>query len=49
MSYYQQIKREYILDEEESRQIAAGISEGRTPQELAMSGLTAAVDPKVLN
>jgi len=44
-----EIKREYILDEEESRLIASGISEGRTPQELAMNGLTAAVDPKVLN
>ena len=43
-----QIKREAILEDMESAQIAAAISEGRSPQELANNGLTSALGPKVL-
>jgi len=45
---YLQVRREAALEDMESAQIAAGLQEGKTPQELAMSGLTNAVDPKVL-
>lgn len=38
-----------MLDEIESSQIASGLQQGKTPQELAMSGLAGAVDPKVLS
>lgn len=44
-----QVKRESILEDLEQIQIGKHLAEGRTPQELAMEGLTAAVEPKVLN
>lgn len=37
-----------MMEEAERAQIAQGLADGKTPQELAMQGLTAAVDPKVL-
>jgi hypothetical protein len=36
------------LEELEKLQINAALAEGKTPQELANMGLTAAVEPKVL-
>jgi hypothetical protein len=44
-----EVKRESQLEELEAAQIASALQEGRTPQELAMSGLTSAVEPAVLN
>ena len=44
-----QIKREAMLEELEKAQIDVALDQGRTPKELAMEGLTSAVDPKVLN
>ena len=37
-----------MVEELERMQIGAALQEGKTPQELAMSGLTAAVEPAVL-
>ncbi len=48
MTIYIQVKREGQLEELERAQIAAGLQEGRTPQELAMNGLQAATEPSVL-
>ena len=42
------IRREALMDAEELAAVATGLMEGKTPQELAMNGLTAAIDPKVL-
>ncbi len=42
------MKREGQLEDLERAQIAAGLQEGRTPQELAMSGLQSAIEPAVL-
>lgn len=44
-----QIKREAICEEIEQLQVRAAIDEGRTPIELANSGVTSALDPKVLH
>uniref|UniRef100_A0A7S3HMU8 Mitochondrial import receptor subunit TOM22 homolog n=1 Tax=Spumella elongata TaxID=89044 RepID=A0A7S3HMU8_9STRA len=44
-----EVKRESILEDLEQIQIGKQLAEGRTPQELAFEGLTAAVEPKVLN
>eukprot|EP01039_Chlorochromonas_danica_P002993 gene2993-3265_t len=44
-----EVKREGMLEELERAQISQGLAEGKTPQELAMGGLTAAVEPKVLS
>ena len=44
-----QVKREAFVEELEQFQINAALAEGRTPQELANSGLTSAIQPKVLN
>ena len=38
-----------MIEELERMQIGKSLSEGRTPQELAMEGLTGAIEPKVLN
>jgi hypothetical protein len=43
-----QVKREGLIEDLERVQIGKALAEGRTPQELAMEGLTSAVDPKVL-
>eukprot|EP00599_Poterioochromonas_sp_BG-1_P000287 CAMPEP_0173150782 /NCGR_PEP_ID=MMETSP1105-20130129/11173_1 /TAXON_ID=2985 /ORGANISM="Ochromonas sp., Strain BG-1" /LENGTH=94 /DNA_ID=CAMNT_0014065999 /DNA_START=93 /DNA_END=377 /DNA_ORIENTATION=- len=43
-----EVKREELVEELEQLRIAQGVAQGRSPQELANSGLTAAVDPKVL-
>jgi hypothetical protein len=42
------VKREELLEQVEKVQIGQGLAEGKTPQELAMSGLSGAVEPKVL-
>lgn len=44
-----EINREASAEEIEKAQIESALAEGKTPQELAMSGLTGAVEPKVLN
>lgn len=44
-----EVRREAALEEFEHAQIAAGIQEGKTPQELHAMGLAAAVEPRVLN
>jgi hypothetical protein len=38
-----------MVEELEKIQVGKLIAEGRTPQELAQEGLTAAIEPKVLN
>jgi hypothetical protein len=43
-----QVKRESMIEDLERVQIGKSLAEGRTPQELAMEGLTGAIDPKVL-
>lgn len=43
-----EIKREEMVEEFEKMQIDAALAEGQTPRDLAMSGLTSAVEPKVL-
>mmetsp|Transcript_25857 Transcript_25857/g.43114 ORF Transcript_25857/g.43114 Transcript_25857/m.43114 type:complete len:109 (-) Transcript_25857:79-405(-) len=43
-----EIKREAMLEDLEKMQVDSQLAEGRTPQELAVEGLTSAVDPKVL-
>ncbi len=48
VTWYIQVKREGLIEDMERIQIGKSLAEGRTPQELAMEGLTAAVDPKVL-
>jgi hypothetical protein len=37
-----------MIEDLERIQIGKSLAEGRTPQDLAMEGLTAAIDPKVL-
>ena len=37
-----------VLEELEEQQIGRHLAEGATPQELAMNGLTSAIEPKVL-
>lgn len=37
-----------MVEEFEKMQIDAALAEGQTPRDLAMSGLTSAVEPKVL-
>ncbi len=44
-----EVRREAAFEEFERAQIAAGLQEGKTPQELHAMGLTAAVEPRVLN
>lgn len=44
-----EVRREAALEDFERAQIAAGLQEGKTPQELHAMGLTAAVEPRVLN
>jgi hypothetical protein len=46
---FHQVKRESMVEEFERVQIGIGLQEGKTPQELAMSGLHGAIEPKVLN
>ena len=43
-----EVKREQMIEEMESMQIAAAMADGKTPQELANAGLTGAIAPKVL-
>ena len=43
-----QVKREAMVEEMEKMQIGAALQEGRSPQELAASGMTAAIEPAVL-
>jgi hypothetical protein len=38
-----------MLEDMERVQIDQALDQGKTPKELAMEGLTTAVDPKVLN
>lgn len=38
-----------MIEAAELAEISRGIQEGKTPIELAQSGLASAVDPKVLN
>lgn len=42
------IKREMEIEELEKLQVNAAIAEGKSPQELANSGMASAVEPKVL-
>jgi hypothetical protein len=42
------VKREELLEQLERVQVTQGLAEGKTPQELAMNGLSSAVEPKVL-
>ena len=43
-----EVKRESIVEELEQLQINMALAEGKTPQELANSGITSAIQPKVL-
>ena len=43
-----EVKREALIERIEELQINTGISEGQTPLDLANSGLTSALGPKVL-
>lgn len=43
-----EIKREASLEEDEMRAIGKELAEGKTPQDLAMEGMTSAIEPKVL-
>jgi hypothetical protein len=42
------VKREEMFEQLEREQINRGFAEGKTPHELAMQGLTSAIEPKVL-
>lgn len=42
------MKREGLIEELERLQIGRALAEGQTPQDLAMQGLTSAIEPKVL-
>eukprot|EP01033_Poteriospumella_lacustris_P007196 gene7196-5179_t len=44
-----EVRREAAIEQAEVSMIEQGLREGKTPQELHQMGLTAAVEPRVLN